>query len=1181
MNLTRKSWNLGWLPVNDAHNGNPEGLLRADNLELDELGVLSLANSSLKLNSSSLSGEVIQLYSKTIGNTKYRYAVLSNGTIVRSNDNFTSQTELVTGEAITRVGFASVLGQNLICAGSTRLKDDGTTIRQLGLRKPDLPPTKADSVVSEVLIGPNFADWVAEWGTIQWDDLSPYGVNNFSVIGIYPAIAEDGVTYWGIAAHTHDYNLDVIGGNPGTNDDTFTLWFSATNLNSTLKIEFLLNDPLYPSTDTYTYEITDPPGSLFSTTGGGATLTIKRSEFQRNGTNPNLGWANVHCVKIMGMTPGLGIYFLGFKLTSQFLIGKSYNYATMNVANLGTYIAKSPLSDKSLIIEAVGGQIRIKADSPVAGTDTDTQINEIWIFRRSSEITDVTPINNAPILDKWYRVGVLNYPADGLELQDTYTDEDALTLNITADESLISVKDIKDEIIGIVAGYYDRVLYLTAKELYISEILNPDSVAVLNTIKLEGGNITQNLWIVKSSLGVVFVGTTQDIFELSGTFASLPDGSIDVSVKSLAVAYPPLSYEVEVFSTVVYYMAKDGFRDIAPGGASELLTMGTLDLLFQGESRHGIPPVQLIPKGVEHYPIAITQSHLFISVPHTDGTRRVLDYNTSTKVWNLRTDNPLSFFVEDDGMILAGYGGGDNYVRQFNYGKKKDGITGQEVKFLTAFDDNQQPRNRKDVFTLKITGNTGNVAIGIWIGTDEDGFTYLGTQAFNGVSEHLFTLGDVVNKRMAYALRIEGTGLSTFQLHNYTIEYEAYPEQLTYLRIPNNNLGSYSRKRITNYAFVIDTLGNTITFTPIVDGTNLSSTNVIFSGKRTFIHYFKIETLGTDIGGLLSGGTFEFYGLNLEEIVSEKLPTPVKFLVIPNTDYGEPNRKRHSSYKFQINTNGENVKFTPRLDGVDQTSIVYNTNEKLTVEYFFSEDTIAIDIGGTLESLADTEFEFYGVIKPQQIEVLPPRLKEFRIPENNYGIAARKRIRTMPMEINTNGYNVTFTPIIDGVSGIPSILNSSTRKTLFHYFSTDIFGTDFSGELIGSEPFEFYGLLKPESVEVLPVAKKLDQIGPLRFDKIGKLFCCRTRLIAQANETIQIKFYDEDAMTLGTPIYTKNLAVTMDKDEVYEFAFPKSVKTSVLRIVIGPSTSPIHRYDMQLKTNFAGMDSDPKWIKVK
>lgn len=1180
MNLTRTNWPLGWIPASNDLNGNPEGLLRADNLELDELGVISLVNAAQKLNSTPFSGEVIQIFSKFIGNTKYRYIALNNGIILRSNDDFSTNLELVSGETFTRAAFGSFLGQNLICAGSKKLKDDGTTIRQLGLRKPDNPPVEVDSVVGEIELGPNFSDWNAEYGTIYDQNLSPYTGDDFSVVGMYPALAGDNVTYWCIAQCIKDYNLAVIDGNPGSDSDIFSLWFSTTNLGSTLKIEVLLNDPLYPSTDTYTYEVVDPAGSLFGTTGNGATLSIKRSDFTRNGTNPNLDWKDVHCIKIIAITAGQGVYFRGFKLTSKFLVGKSYNYATINVANLGTYVAKSPLSDKSLIIEPVGGQVRIKVDSPVEGEDADTQVNEIWIFRRSAEITDVTPIGAAPILDQWYRVGVLNYPGDGLEFQDTFTDEDALTLNIVADETLISVKDIQDEIIGMVTGYFDRVLYLTYKELYISEILNPDSVAALSTIKFEGGNITQNLWIAKVGLGTIFIGTTQDVFEISGTFANLPDGSIDCYVKSLGVIHLPLSYDVTVYDNMAHYVAKDGIRALSSGGTCQLLGAGILDPLFNGETCHGIESIRLIPKGVERYPIAITQSHLFVSVPQTT-ERNVLDFNYVTKTWQYRWGNPISFFVEEDGMVLAGYGGGDNYLRVYNSGSLTDGTTGQTVRFLTVYDDNQQPRNRKDVFTLKITADSGNQDINIWVGTIEDGFISLGIHKFNGKEEKLFTLGGIIEQRKAFAVKIEGYWLETFKLYNFTIEYEAFPEQLTYFRIPNNNLGSYSRKRITNYAFVIDTLGNAITFTPIIDGSLLSSGVVNFDGKRTFIHYFSSEVIGTDIGGLLTGDCFEFYGLNLEEIVSEKLPVPVKYLVIPATDYGEPNRKRHSSYKFQINTKGANVRFTPRLDGIDKPPLTINTSEKLTVEYFFSVDTIAIDIGGVLESLADTEFEFYGVVKPQKIEVLPPRLKEFRIPENNYGIAARKRIRTMPMEINTNGFNVTFTPIIDGVSGTPTTLNSNTRKTVFHYFETDVFGTDFSGELVGANAFEFYDLLRPEGVEVLPVAKKLDQIGPMRFDKVGKLLYCRLRLIAQASEIIPIKFYDEDGLTLGTPVHTENLSVVADKDEVYEFAFPKTIKASVLRVVIGPSDSPFHRYEMQLKINFAGMDADPKWIKVK
>src|SRR5665811_2157306 len=136
---------------------------------------------------------------------------------------------------------------------------------------------------------------------------------------------------------------------------------------------------------------------------------------------------------------------------------------------------------------------------------------------------------------------------------------------------------------------------------------------------------------------------------------------------------------------------------------------------------------------------------------------------------------------------------------------------------------------------------------------------------------------------------------------------------------------------------------------------------------------------------VLSGGVFEYYGLNLEECVSEKLPSPATFLVIPPNNYGTPNRKRHTSYKFQILTRGANVQFTPLLDGVSYTPATYNTLIKQTVDYFFTQsdgDVIGVDIGGTLKSLTSTPFEFYGAIQPQTVELLPDRLEYLRIPNS-------------------------------------------------------------------------------------------------------------------------------------------------------------------------------------------------------
>ncbi len=326
-----------------------------------------------------------------------------------------------------------------------------------------------------------------------------------------------------------------------------------------------------------------------------------------------------------------------------------------------------------------------------------------------------------------------------------------------------------------------------------------------------------------------------------------------------------------------------------------------------------------------------------------------------------------------------------------------------------------------------------------------------------------------------YALQLSDVaGVFTFKLYEYTIEYEPRPEQVDYMRILPTNAGTISRKRWTTYAFVIDTLGNSITFTPYLDNVAWGTNSIVQHGtKLTHIFYFQSEAIATDIGGILSGGVFEFYGLNLEESVSEKLPAPTKFLVIPPNNYGTPNRKRHTSYKFQLLSRGSDVVFTPIVDGTSHSPSTYNTSTKKTVDYFFPQsdgDVIGVDIGGTLSG--SSPFEYYGTITPQTIETLPDRLEYFRIPNSNFGLAARKRIRSISLVLDTRGNTVTYTPYVDGSSfGSSTNFTTSGKLTVFHYFTSDVVGTDFGGTLqisSGTGYFEFYGIGTPENVEPLP-----------------------------------------------------------------------------------------------------------------
>jgi hypothetical protein len=614
--------------------------------------------------------------------------------------------------------------------------------------------------------------------------------------------------------------------------------------------------------------------------------------------------------------------------------------------------------------------------------------------------------------------------------------------------------------------------------------------------------------------------------------------------------------------------------------------------------RHGIPGVAIYSGVGVNYGVAAAHQKIYFTCPLTDGTRRLFVYDTITKTYELRFTDPVTVFSTQADELLAGYANGSVYIIDYQQASG-GGLGSYPFTLRTVFDANGQPRNRKDTFTLKLKMDTGSAPVsvsmqkdGIGISdTDEPNWIVLGQYSSDGTT---YTYIDISRSDLTlgfrYAIQIQGQAVSTFKLYELTIEYEPRPEQLDYLRVLPTNAGTISRKRWTAYAFVIDTLGNNIQFTPYLDNVAWYVAETFSTGtKLTHIFYFSSEAISTDIGGIISGGVFEFYGVDLGECVSEKLPPPVQYLVIPQDNYGTPNRKRHTSYKFQILTRGKRVRFTPRVDSTNYPYTDYVTSEKQTVEYYFpvGKDVIGVDVGGTLASQESTPFEFYGNIKPQTVEVLPDRLEYLRIPNSNFGIPSKKRIRTLPLVIDTYGTSVTFTPIIDSIVGTAQTLNTDGKRTAFYYFNTDVFGVDFGGIIQTSygQPFEFYEMLRPEDVEILPTGKLLDQLGPMQFDKVGKLFGFRVRVIPTGTtNAIPWALYDDYSPmspTLSNPLISGSLQVYPNYDDVYEVQFPKNVNATVCRLVLGPTSDPFHRYSVLVKVQTSGMQSESKWVPVR
>lgn len=1196
MNLTKQNWPLGYTPSVDPVNGDPNGLIRMDNCYLDEQGVLSLCR-GIELLTDTLGDFPYKLYAKNINQTSetiWAALGLPSINVVRSASGKFNDTVTIISNGDQAACFGDCLGEVLAFAGSARVKDNGSTFANLGLATPSAPTLQP---VNQVILNLTGTFSEIQGGTVNSTsnvdiNLQTTSSNCTAIVRMLLNSITD-TTLVG-AAQAQDPSLDTIQFNLTTDDPS--------QITSVI-IEFYMGNATPPPghrgvINAYTFSF--DPTQLLQGPNQQTSIQIKRGDFTRLGNDTTVDWheiSEIH-ITVTSNTQQNNLILGSIAIYGgvQGQINGNYSYIQVNVSNNGFYQAKSPASAPTNQDSILNGSV-ILTPSAAPGGDN---ITEVWFFRLGGVLNQYLFVGTTP---------------PGTPFTDNLSDTEVQEINIVLNQFLLtlqksSTSSLIDDIFSVEGLFYDRMLYMTINAVYVSDRLNPDAVDTRFTVKAFGDPTEKNLWIKKLTNNVCILGTNKNLYELIGTFELLPDGSVDVNVNPIGENHPPLSGDVCSSQGQIFYMAADGPR-FTIGSNSQPVAPAQLRLLVQGQTRADVPPIAISPAAI--YPMAVGKTRFYISMPHVDGTIRLYAYDLINKYWRFQFTDPVSIFQTPTDRVLVGYNKIPT-IEQASVAVLDTGpggftdqngtlLGGFPLEIRTVYDSNGQPRNRKDTFTLKLIVDTGGVGCSVYIAKDQenDPYTFVGTFNTNGLATVYFPL-NTFTLGFRYSIRIVDNGqvvngiffssMTSFKLYEMTIEYNPRPEQLDYLLIPPDNLGTISRKRIVNYAFVIDTLGNNITFTPLIDNSNSgilpSSRTLSTPTKQTYIYYFTEEQIGTDVNGILSGGVFEFYGVNSQEIISEKMPVPCEYLVIPNNDYGIPNRKRHSSYKFQINTRGQNVTFTPKLDGVLGTPTIFNTTEKRIVEYFFTSDTIARDIGGILQSAGDTPFEFYGVIVPQVIEQLPPRLTYYRIPNSNLGASARKRLRTIPMVIDTYGQNVVFNPIVDGVNpgDTPATFNTTGKTTVWYYFDKDSFGVDYGGELISqtTTPFEFYNFGEIQNVETLPVGKIFDQVGPIRFDKIAKLFSIRLRMIATDTNPMNITIYGDASPTVpqnSTLLYQTTLSPVVNTDFVYQIDLPKNVNSDIMRLTLGPVVQPFFRYDMTFKVSTSGMESDSQWIPVK
>lgn len=584
---------------------------------------------------------------------------------------------------------------------------------------------------------------------------------------------------------------------------------------------------------------------------------VRRGDLFRQGSTFGKGFNSVKAVRMTVIVPeGLSDLECKFDNLKQHggPITGEVEYKYIYVRNDGTYLAKSAPSAASIRknFEAEGAQVVIPADA-----SRDSQVNEIWLFRRGAG------------LETFYRVAVETGVSGtgAITIFDTTRAEDALIVNIKLEES----NDVPpDDIIDIEGPYFDRLFALTASHLYPSRRLEPDTFSTEQVIKV-AGNDERALW-VKKALGGLYIGTTRDIYWLSGTGAELPDGSMEFTLQPINIDNPPVSEAVAQEGNFLVYLAADGWRALA-GGGSELLT-GATSNLWRGKTRHGVSPVNINGR----FRACITRETLVAVTPEggsTTSSTVIWRYRFSTKQWSrhVYTRNIRNIYRDPDGLVTFSDDAG--FVWNFDTSTLDDGAN-IPVTMWTREDDVDQPFNRKDPHDLRFLIDTGgaDATIGLHLDHATVAAETL-TANNNGIGEELFNLTSIGTSSFRnLQFRITGS-FPAFRLVNMELGFHPLPRMLRG-HTPPSNFDYPGVKTTVGLQLRVCTLGAPVTITPVLDGVEDTPFEVEspIDEPINYTHMFTYPARQVEEYMLLLGGDVELY--EWKPIVTAQVPLGTK-----------------------------------------------------------------------------------------------------------------------------------------------------------------------------------------------------------------------------------------------------------------------------------------------------------------
>lgn len=876
-------WNqfsAGWCPSDDSQNGRKNALLRMDNVELDKNGALSLiaGKKFIRLYDS----PAFALFAAIVGGIEATYAATRNGKIWKND----LDTYLINGSDSV-AAFSNGIGNVLIASGNERVKDDGIDVFNLGLPSPNVPTLSlvTGNYTNEFNVDGTILQYAYIYNSTSGTSSTPV----FSTSGITTSTTLTLNTFQASGVFVPPSWITLPNGGNGTsiNQDpsdliNISIIANSGTLSSITQIEFDIG-VTDESTTFYGFSVTQ----AVSTIGTSLNFVFKRGDFQviPNALNINPTWDNILGFQLIITTSAdlditwsgtiipivdnaittYSTHFAFYNGINQSGSTVTYEYTLVGLNDNGVYEAFS--SGKDADAAAISIDVPPGADVQLAYVAHDAQTNFIWVYRRGGD------------LDQWYRTIVFpNTDGNYIDnINDTTALDDDLILNInTATIQDTTTLDLIYDIVGPMEG---RWFYFTTGFIYPSVINDPDLVDISLGIRSCSSNNELLMWAVKVAEGYILVGTSIDIYILSGTFTTLPDGEIDTYYRPMTCQFPPITRQYTFANGLIYYMAMDGWRSIGTDAStSTLMVSPSTDALYKAESRYGYSGVNLTdsPIGTQYFPVVATRNKLFCCV---NDRVEVWDFTRQYwKTFNYGLGTPTAITRSVLGIPLIAYGDGSLY-----YVNGYDTLTSdnepQTVSILSSIMDPGGALTRNDLYTLKIRLITGEgEQLGISVVTKDNTSYFIGyASSFTDIeNEVILDLnGPIPFPTETFQFFLTGQ-FTQLVISDIRVSYDSRPPQLTALRGYSNNFGTAGKKRLRMWPVIIDTLGNDVFFTLTVDNVTQASQLLNSNEKTTLPIFFNFDAFGIDYGYLITGGPFEFWEMGQPEVV-QSLPTPKQY----------------------------------------------------------------------------------------------------------------------------------------------------------------------------------------------------------------------------------------------------------------------------------------------------------------